>query len=499
VSRFLRSLTIVRLLAVITILAVFVMAMRTPLDTDAFWHLRAGEWQVQERTLLRVDRFSHTRAGQPWINHSWLSQVLLYGAYALLGNLGLALYTGLLATAGMVFVYRQCEGDPIVAAFGVVLGAATAAVFWSPRPQMVSFFLSATVLYLLWLYQQKGIDRLWFLPPLMAVWANLHGGFAIGFILMVLATVGEGARWLMDGILGKGGQQEERPTFRPVLRLVVVGLVSAAAVSLNPYGPSMLAYPFRTVGIGVLRDFIQEWASPNFHQPQAWPFIWMLLGTLVAVGLSPRRLDWRDAVMVAGTAYSALLAGRNIATFAIVVTPVLVAHVNAWLDERGYRLKWDRLPVGGLFTTVNWMLLVAVAAAGLVKIAYALDPETYEKALRESLPVEAVACLEEEKPPGLLFNSYNWGGFVIWAARDYPVYVDGRTDLYDDELLRVYLQTYFAQPGWDDNLDEVGINAVLVEPGTPLARLLDVDERWACLCSDEVAVVFVREDPLEAR
>ncbi len=494
-----RQLTVTHVLALITLVAVFVAALRPPLDGDTLWHLRAGQWQVENHTILRTDLFSHTRYGEAWVNHSWLSQVLLYGAYAALGDWGLALFVALLATAGMALVFLQCPGDPLIRAGSVVLAAAAATVFWSARPQIVSFFLSTVVLYLLWLYSHKGVDRLWLIPPLMALWANLHGGFAIGFILLVLVLVGELASWLFDGVLGGGLKDESSPgpTLRPALRLVVIGLVSAAAVSLNPNGPAMLLYPFRTVGIGVLQDAIQEWASPNFHEAQTWPFIWLLLGTLAVAGLSRERLGWRDALLLTGTAYSALLAGRNIPTFAIVAAPVLARHANALLEERNIRLRWDQLPTGGVYGVLNWTLAVVVLAGGAAWAVRALDPETVEAEREEIQPVEAAAYLESARPPGPIFNSYNWGGYLIWAARDYLVYVDGRTDLYDDEFLREYLSIHLAQDDWEEGLDRAGVNTVIVETLSPLARALADVEGWSLTYEDHLAVIYVRERPLD--
>ena len=496
-NRFLRSLTLARLLTLVAFIAVFAMAFRTPLDTDTLWHLRAGQWQVEHRALLRTDLFSHTRAGEPWVNHSWGAQLLLYGAYAALGDPGLALYTALLAVLGMAFVWPQLRGNAAVRAFTLVLAAASAAVFWSARPQMISFALSAVVLCLLWRWREEGVDRLWFIPPLVALWANLHGGFAIAFILIVLTLIGDVARWLFEDVIGGSRPAGERALdgLRPALRLVVVGLVAAAAVSLNPYGPKMLLYPFRTVGIGVLQDFIQEWASPNFHGAETWPFIWLLLGTLAVVGFSGRKLDWRDAALVGGTAYSALLAGRNIATFAIVAAPVFALHLGAWLDALGVRLRLERRP-RGVFLAANWLIALLVVGAGLGKAALAVDPATIEEARQAGLPVAAAEALEEIDPPGALFNSYNWGGYLIWQARDFPVYVDGRTDLYDDELLRVYLNTYFAQDGWAENLAGAGINTVLVERGSPLAVALGLTDGWALAYEDDIARLYVREVPL---
>jgi hypothetical protein len=478
---------------ILTFVAVFVIALRAPLDTDTFWHLRAGEWQVQHRSLLRVDLFSHTRTNEAWVNHSWLSQVILYGAYAAFGDAGLSFYTAILATTGMAFVYRQLDGDALVRAFVIALAAGAAAVFWTARPQMISFLLSTVILNLLWLYQKQNKDRLWLIPPIMVLWANLHGGFAIAFILMVLAMAGEIARWVLDRRLATS--DEASPSLRPVFRIAVVGVVSAAAISLNPYGPAMLVYPFRTVGIGVLRDFIQEWASPNFHGRETWPFMWLLIGTMVAVGVSARRLDWRDAVITSGTAYSALLAARNIPTFAIVAAPVLAEHGNAWLKERGYRMNWNRAGHGGAIALLNWLILAAILTGAAFKTVFALDPEIIDGSRRSSLPVEAVAYLRAQSPDGPMFNSYNWGGYLIWAARDYPVYIDGRTDLYDDQLLRKYVATYFAQGEWEQNLHESGINLILVETSSPLSRLLALDSGWAQLYQDDVAVIYARRGP----
>lgn len=140
-----------------------------------------------------------------------------------------------------------------------------------------------------------------------------------------------------------------------------------------------------------------------------------------------------------------------------------------------------------------------VGVAGLGKIAFALDPEAVEEARRERLPVAAVEYLESEQPPGPLFNSYNWGGYLIWQARDYPVYVDGRTDLFDDQLLRVYLSIYFVDEGkWLPALNEAGINLVLVESSSPLARVLASQPGWFEAYADDLAVIYARETPLDA-
>ncbi len=142
---------------------------------------------------------------------------------------------------------------------------------------------------------------------------------------------------------------------------------------------------------------------------------------------------------------------------------------------------------------LNWALLLLVLLAGALRIATTLAPAAIAEEKKTWLPVAAADYLETADLPGPIFNSYNWGGYLIWQARDYPVYVDGRTDLYGDELLREFLSTYRAQDGWEKRLDEAGINTVFVEPGCPLAAVLVVVDGWERVYEDDVAVLYVRE------
>jgi hypothetical protein len=122
------------------------------------------------------------------------------------------------------------------------------------------------MLYLLFTYKQRRSDRLlWLIPPLMLVWGNLHAGFSIGFIFLAGMIAGE----TLGNVFNRGGANVIPPA--GIRKLIIVGLVSAAALVVNPYGAQMLLVPFETVSIGPLRDFIQEWNSPNFQERQTWP------------------------------------------------------------------------------------------------------------------------------------------------------------------------------------------------------------------------------------
>jgi hypothetical protein len=490
----LKTLTTQRLMVAILFILLFAMAVRIPLDTDTWWHLRSGEYILAHRAVPLTDPFSLTRLDQPWIDHSWGSQIIMYGFYKLFGgagqpgdggNVGLAVYTALLATAGMVFVYLMCEGNVYLRAFVVILAAAAAAVFWSARPQMTSFFLSTVVLYLLYLYKQRRVDRLWLVPIIMVIWVNLHSGFAIGFILLVGAIAGEILGRLFDG---------KNPDVLPwskIGKLAAITVISLAVLVVNPNTTTMWTYPFRTVGIGVLQQFIQEWSSPNFHGRETWPFVFLLLGTLAAVGLSGKRIDWTDLVLVSGTAFLSLYAGRTISTFAVVAAPVLSRHANAILEERGLRLPRAR-PVRGVALVLNWLILAVVVAGAGAKIVLALNPKTVAEAQIEGLPVKAADYLNANNPAGPMFNTYNWGGYLMFAAPQYPVFVDGRTDLYNDSLLTQWLQTMQGD-GWQATFEQWHINLAVIERDSTLAKLLRQEPAWKEVYQDIQASIFQRQ------
>jgi hypothetical protein len=485
-----RPLTIERAMLIILFMLLLALATRIPTDTDTWWHIRSGEYTLT-KGMIYTDPFSFTELGEKWTNHSWGSQIVIYFAWRLAGNFGLAIYTSLLATAGMAFIYRLCAGSVYLRAFVVVVGAATAAVFWSARPQMFSFLLSAVVLYLLYLFKREKKDRLWLIPVVMWLWGNLHAGFSIGFIFMGGVIAGE----ILGNIFNPKG--EYVIGWQGIRKLVIVMLVSGVVIVINPYGLDMLRVPFQTISIGALRDFIQEWNSPNFHERETWPFVILLFSLLGAVGATKKKLDWTDFVLVSGTAFMALLAGRNIAVFAVVATPALSYYADAALTERGWVVRPVQR-VSRRMVQINWLLVIVIGVASLAKVLIVLDAKTIAQAQQDILPVKAAQFIEANHPVGKMFNSYNWGGYLMFALPDYPVFVDGRTDLYGDDFLLKYLNVATGDPGWRALFDQYGINLAVIEAGSGLALNLADAPDWKQVYpvkpeDDPMAVIFVHQ------
>lgn len=488
-----------RLFLIVMLLAVFMMAARTPLDSDLWWHLRAGEVTWETRKPLLEDAFSYTRLGERWINHSWLAQVIFYLVYRL-GNLrAISAFVAVLAVVSLWMVDKQFGGGFPVRALVLLFVALTSSVVWSPRPQTISLVFFSMVGYILYLYKWQDVNKLGWLIPLFVVWSNIHAGYVLGLILIAVMIAGE----LFNRITAW-----ERGTFlswHEIRILAVMFVIAGAVVVINPNGLAMWQIPFQTVGVETLQNLISEWSSPDFHAFYQQPFIWLSLLTVAAVGLSDRKIDGSELAAFSAFFYAALIARRNFGPFALVAGPIMGRHLSALLDEwqdrakehwewfgnlLDYRVESEQGIHPGLQGALNAFIVILLAAAGLGKWIYVTRPGFIERAEREVFPVEAVAWIKEHQPQGRMFNEYNWGGYLIWHLRDYPVFVDGRTDLYGDEILKDYLRIKQGTPNVEKMIETWDIGFFVLNGGE--SKPAHIKEDWQ-LINTYNSVLFVKE------
>ncbi len=479
-----------RLVLAVTGLAILAMAVRPSIDSDTWWHLRAGSWMLENGRWLVVDPFSLTRQGQAWLYPGWLAQIALAADFRAFSFAGLDLLTGGMVLLAFICLWPLLEAGPLVRGFVLILAASASGVFWSARPQIFSLALTGAFVALLEA-QRLGHIRLWWALPLgMLLWVNLHGGFAVGLLLIGLYTFGEIVDIALAPLRGAVRSEVWSERRRVLQDWLMGGALSVVAVVFNPAGIRMILYPFHTVSINVLRQYIQEWQSPDFHQLQMQPFLWMLILLMLAIAISRRRARPTELLLVATFAYLGLDAARNIGLFAIVAAPILARHLEESLGPVRARLKRERQVPERLARLLNLVILVLVAFGALIRIASQLPDSVNRLAIERTMPVAAVDYIQSHQPPGPMFNSYNWGGFVLWRLYpDYLSFVDGRTDLFDDEILGSYLAAWSGQPSWRPLFEKWGIRLVLIEPEAPLASVLR-SGGWQVLYQDSVAIVL---------
>jgi hypothetical protein len=481
-----------RVFVAIFALGLFTVAARSVTDPDVWWHLRTGQLIVETHAVFHADPYSFTRFGQPWVDHEWLSQVLIFGLYRLAGWGGLIVGFGAFIAAAFLVVFLRCPGRPYVAGVITLLGAFASAPSWGVRPQMLTLLLASVLLLILERsYQHPKL--LWWTPVLMLLWVNLHAGYALGIVLMALFLIGDA----LDVAFGCAVFDSE-DAYQPAARLRVLALaivVCVAVVPLNPYGVAMYAYPLQTLRSRAMQSYIGEWLSPDFHQSRYLPTLALILATVVFPAVSPRRLRPREILLLLVTTYAALRSVRHIPIYTLVAIPILSAMVLAWLRERqaAKELEVKQTPLTPAKAWVNAVLLGGFLVFVVARVGYVThhQPETEAK----ELPEAAVGFITAHRPPAPLLNHYNWGGYFIWKLYPgYRVYIDGRADLYGDAFMDDLATTYYVRgDSWRSTFDKWGIRTVILPPDAPLVTALGALPDWRTVYADSQAVVLTRK------
>jgi hypothetical protein len=282
------------------------------------------------------------------------------------------------------------------------------------------------------------------------------------------------------------------------LQYIGVSALAAAAMFINPFGIQTLLVPIVVLNSPSSIDLINEWQPPNLLEGQGLVLllILVLLAAAWAVQIIQRRPDWTHILTSAALAYMTLKYERSLAFFAIVAAPVLISEIGCWVDQQKSGKYFARLfgllrrrvvPYG--YSVLGGVMIGAIAYAGL-----RLSPDFMRQWTAQHLPVYAVETLLEERPAANVFNHYDWGGYVLWYAQDYPILIDGRSDLYTDFVFEWLAVARGVE--WEEAFSQWGINTVLMKPDDEIVRQLRQHAEWEILYEDSRTVLMTRTQPV---
>jgi hypothetical protein len=446
-------------------------------DPDLWWHLRTGQIIWTERAIPRIDRLSYTTGQHSWVPHEWLSQLSLYAAWRAGDYSGLMLWFCILTAALLVIQYISCSlysGNTKVAFLGALVTWFFATVGLAIRPQMLGFTLLACELLILHLGRSR--DRRWFfvLPPLFAVWVNMHGSFLFGMI--VLAVV------LLSGFIKvDAGLLTARPLDRAQRKtLLWAAALSVAALLVNPVGIELLAYPLRTIFDRRMQlDAVTEWQKLSFDDVRAFGLLG-LAGGIVLIALVRRTVIYMDELALLAVAFAmAVLHQRLLFAWGIVAAPILCRQLA---DSVTHEARGRILP--------NAILTVACLA-----VAFAAFParDALVSQVDRGNPVQAVDFIRRTHLTGRMLNEYVYGGYLSWALPEQKVFIDGRADVF---AWTGVFQDYGAWATLREDpkrlLDDYQIDWCLLSRSAPEARVLRYLPGWSERYSDSQSVIFAR-------
>jgi hypothetical protein len=481
-------------------------------DAGTGWHIRNGQAMLQTHSITRVDPFSATMSGQPWYAWEWLYDLLIAVIHHVFGLNGVVFYTAAIMAATFVLVFHLAMrrgGCLPITFFLLVLSLGASAVHFLARPHVLSWLFTVIWFELLdsaanGAEPEKRRQLSW-LPVLMLLWVNLHGGFLVGFALLGVYLVGGGVQYFTC--------PEERGQIGSWLKQL--GLVSALALLasfVNPYGYKLHLHIYRYLSDRFLMDHVSEFLSPDFHGVAQQCFAALLLVTLVAIASTRRKPRLSRLLVILLAAYSGLYASRNLPVSSmllmLMVAPLLSEtiasasedpEIAVWLRGLVSRLHSFGVRMQKLelrFQGHLWIVLVFVLGfwacmhGGRLGSVQLLNAYFDDK----RFPVEAANLIAERGIQEPIFCPDQWGGYLIY--RLYPqtkVLVDDRHDLYGDEFFKDYLKVVFVQPEWEKILDEKKVNWILVQKNSSLGTMLEQTPGWKLIHEDGTAVLFHRE------
>jgi hypothetical protein len=457
-------------------------------DPDFWWHLRIGRWMVDHAKLPSTDIFTFTVPDHVWTDHEYLTEILMWLIYRAAGTVGLSLAFGLLTWAGFWIIYRQVRRQPwVIVGVGLAMGAIAGSPIWGPRAQMITFFLSCLELYWLQGYLSGRSRAVQWFPLVMVLWANLHGGWVIGFAWLGVALVSELIGWVWD---------RENPAHRAHVRFLAIIIVfSVLAVAATPHGLTLYPYPFQTQGSIAQQKLIVEWFSPDFHQVYLRPFEALVF--LIIIGFALRRPSIYELLLTVLGLGLALQSVRNVALFVAVATPVLINSYSAYWREvsaaRGWKLG---LPPRRVFAVVTAVVLAVIAGATALRIVDSTSEAKQRTLDSSSYPIAAANWLAAHPEVGTrMYNQYGWGGYL--AYRFYPdpnrrVFIFGEAALMGDKLLNQYQDVQTLRSDWKQVLDQYQVDYVVYNKGEALANVLATQPDWTLAYQDSVAVIYIR-------
>ncbi len=461
-------------------------------DGDLGRHIRVGEY-ILSHGLLHRDIFSFTMLGAPFVGYEWLSEALTALAFRLGGLPFVAVCSSLVVALAYWVITRLLlhEGvEPFLAYLTAMVAAVIGSVHWLARPHLFTLLGVALVMFLLERGRSSGRRPigLWSYVLLFALWANLHGGFLFGFIIIGAYAIGDLAEARISG---------DRARWLGYARRDLAALgAGAVGTLLTPYGIKVPLHVLGWFGNSYVIDHTGEYASPGFHDLTGKVILVVLLLMIGGLALSRRRPAAPRFLVILLTLATALIYQRNIPLLGLTALVVLALHIDP---------EWRSLPVlvrvrrtferdaagrrdGPWAAAVSVVLLLLTLGVSpmsrLHLIPGSFDPNVF--------PVLATEKARQAGLTGRIYNDFIWGGYLLFAWPEQKVFIDGQTDFYGESLTRTHNEIAGVNPGWRDKLAKWSVDLVMMPGQSSLAHELVREPAWSLWYCDSTAVILAK-------
>lgn len=364
---------------------------------DIYWLLAAGR-ELAHHGLTDTDPFRTLNEGREWNNQQWLAELFFYGVERVGGMRLVSLAHSLVLGASVLPVLlgsRTRRLPEVLVAWGLLVPLLVALL----DPRAAAFSLLFFALLIVLVDGERKRWRVWLIPPMFVLWANVHGAILVGFLFLALVVVG-GA---LDARLGRRADAFE-------VRFLVFGL-ALPTILLTPITTGIFDYIEALSGNPLLPELTFEW-DPTYEHPALLLYV-AAVAAFAAYLLrghpAPRPLE--PVLVTAGFCILAVTATRHL----------------VWLGPLAFYLLRRVGPPGRIAVSRRWSLpVLAVSGALLVLWLAAVGPPPNEPKLSAPL-VDYVAA---HPIAGRIAAAPGTGSYLLWRAPEQDITVDGRFENY---------------------------------------------------------------------
>ncbi len=458
-------------------------SLRATLDPDIWWHIRVGDWILQHQAVPHTAIYSQYEPSRAWIAYSWGFEVLVSWAFRILGLASipvvLILFRGIVLLSVFVMIARISNRFWLSWLLTVAAAFPLTSVMVL-RPIMFTILFFAVELMLLFEARRQGSAKpLWWLPLVLLVWANTHIQFVYGLALLGLFVGCE--------LLARAAPKEWKSRLSagleniPALRLVLIFALSFLATLIGPYWGKLYVVILEYAKDVSHYNGITELVALSFRQVSDYVVLILLMVAWFVLGR--KKVDLFTGSLLFASAITSFRSNRDQWFLTLVACAVIAESLTQEREQspKRFSLRWQ-------YVTAFVLSFVLAFSIG---VNIGLTPQNLVAGIDTFYPIRATEFIRDQHLPGPMYNNFDWGGFLIFNLREYPVSIDGRNDLYGAELFNRMQQTSQGID-WQSDSQLESANFVLLQKTEPLVPILAASTKYKLVYADHLAVIFVK-------
>ena len=392
------------------VISIVIVLTFTNIDSDYLWHFTAGKYMINNKTILTHDIFSWSMKNQYWMSHEWLFEVIIFKLFQLFNNFSIYIYVLSSLICLNILIISINKNKYLKNIYFSTIWICISSILITistPRPQILSLILFCLTIFLLYdLYENENSKKIYFLPFISLIWANIHGGssnlpYILCFIFLIISSIN----------IKLFNFTSTKKSNKQILTYLIIMLLCISVLIINPHGIKLFLYPYSNINDNLMKSIISEWQPTTINNIGIFYYLLICLIIIIFINTN-KNIRLIDFILFGCFVYLGLSSYRFWNYLYITSSFYIFYYVNK--PKKEYIKMNIVLPY----------LIIMILLFGISNI---------NKKNNYVLSNKYIKIIKQEKIKRL-YNYYDLGGELIY--RNIPVFVDGRADLYTNYNLK---------------------------------------------------------------